>query len=623
MKKIKLTTAQALIAYLCAQHIMLEEFGRLKKRLLFAGGFAIFGHGNVAGIGQALFEHREQLPTYRAHNEQAMAHSAIAYAKAMRCQRMMFATSSIGPGATNMVTAAALAYVNRLPLLLLPGDIFATRHPDPVLQQAENPMDATVSVNDCFRPVSSFWDRITRPEQLLHSLPNAIAVLTDPARRGPVTISMPQDVQSFAYDYPQDFFRPRVREIRRLQPDKNELNNVVEALKKSKKPFIVCGGGVLYSQAEKLLAKIAAKRCLAVGETQAGKGALAFNHPSNMGAIGVTGTSAANQMAKEADLVLAVGSRLQDFTTGSRSLFQNPKVQLIQLNSGALDISKHDALPLLGDALAGLQAIDSKLGNWKAPKLWQEKMSDKQAAWNKVSGKVCTYDVKTRARRFPSDAEVVGAVNNFCDGNSTVVCAAGSLPAELHKHWRSDNPLSYHVEYGYSCMGYEIAGGMGVKMAYPKRDIVVMLGDGSYLMLNSELASSCMLGIKIILVILDNRGFSCISRLQQACGEDKFNNLLDDKNTIHKNPSKVDFVMHAKSLGADAEKLDDLSQISAALERAMKSVNSYAIVIDTDPNISTKEGGAWWEVGVPEVSTKIAVRKAYKYQLIGKTKQRL
>ena len=650
MKTIKLTAAQALVRYLCSQQVMVveqaESLGKTsnmcqaphKKTSLFAGGFAIFGHGNVAGIGQALFEHSKQLPTYRAHNEQAMAHSAIAYAKAMRCQRMMFCTSSIGPGATNMVTAAAVAYVNRLPLLLLPGDIFATRHPDPVLQQGENPADATASVNDCFRPVSCFWDRITRPEQLLHSLPNAIAVLTDAARRGPVTISMPQDIQSFAYDFPVEFFKPRLREIRRIEPDKNELQNVLAAIAKSEKPFIVSGGGVLYSQAEKELANIADERGIAVGETQAGKGALSFAHKYNMGAIGVTGTAAANEMAKEADLVLAVGTRLQDFTTASRSLFQNPKAQIIQLNTTAHDTVKHNAMPLVADALVGLQSIDANLGNWKSSAAWREKAQEKQASWNKTSAKLCSYDVKIRDvktrdvktmdvktmnKRLPSDAEVVGAVNNFCDGNTTVVCAAGSLPAELHKHWRSDNPLTYHVEYGYSCMGYEIAGALGVKMAYPTRDIVVMVGDGSYLMLNSELATSCMLGIKIILVILDNRGYGCINRLQSACGGDKFNNLLDHKNTIHKNPSKVDFAMHAKSLGADVEKLDNLTEMPAALARAMESKNSYAIVLDTDPEISTKEGGTWWEVGVPEVSQKPAVRKAYKAQLAGKKKQRL
>ncbi|MBE8182047.1 MAG: 3D-(3,5/4)-trihydroxycyclohexane-1,2-dione acylhydrolase (decyclizing) [Candidatus Portiera sp.] len=617
MKTIKLTMAQALVRYLCNQYIQVDG----KKERLFAGGFGIFGHGNVVGIGQALFESKDKLPTYRAHNEQAMAHSAIAYAKAMRGQRMMFATSSVGPGAANMVTAAALAYVNRLPLLLLPGDVFATRSPDPVLQQAENPADATVSVNDCFRPVSCFWDRITRAEQLLNSLPNAMAVLTDPGRRGPVTLSLPQDVQGHAHDFPMDFFKPQVREIRRLQPDSNELAKAVAILKTAQKPFIVSGGGVLYAGAEDALANFASKHQIPVGETQAGKGALDVQHPMNMGAIGVTGTSSANAMAKDADVVLSIGSRLQDFTTGSRSLFQNKKVQLIQLNTTAHDAVKHRASPLLADSLVGIQTLAKQLGSWSSSASWAQKAKKEQDKWNKISAKVCAYKDPLKLKRKSSDAEVVGMVNSSCDSNTTVVCAAGSLPAELHKHWRSSDSKSYHVEYGFSCMGYEIAGALGVKMAYPKRDVIVTLGDGSYMMMNSELATANMLGVKIILVILDNRGFGCINRLQSGCGGEKFNNLLDHPNTIKEKPSSIDFVMHTRSMGAEAEKLDDLQEMPAALERARASTGCYAIVLNTDNEESTSEGGCWWEVGVPAVSTKSAVKAAYKKQLVGKKTQ--
>ena len=624
MKTIRLTMAQALVKYLANQYVVTEASSRPGKpgteERLFAGGFAIFGHGNVAGVGQALFAHKQALPTYRAHNEQAMAHAAIAYAKAQRCQRMMFCTSSIGPGATNMVTAAALAYVNRLPVLFLPGDIFATRHPDPVLQQSENPQDATGSVNDCFRPVSCFWDRITRPEQLLHSLPNALAVLTDPARRGPVTLSLPQDIQGHAYDFPASFFAKRVRRIRRPQADVADLKQAIELIKQAKQPFIVSGGGTLYAGAEKLLANFAAKRGIPVGETQAGKGALQFAHQFNMGAIGVTGTGAANRMAKAADLVIGVGTRLQDFTTGSRSLFQNAK-HLIQLNTTPHDVIKHDAKPLQSDALVGLRALNSGLGSWKSNAQWRKRAKQEQDKWNKSSASICAYKNPARIKRLPSDAEVVGAVNSGMFKNTTVVCAAGSLPAELHRHWQCADSLSYHMEYGYSCMGYEIAGALGVKMAYPKREVVVMIGDGSYMMMNSELATANMLGMKLILVILDNRGFGCINRLQSACGGDKFNNLLDHKNTIQAQPSDIDFVMHARSLGATAEKLTDLKELDAALQRAKKSKGSYAIVLDTDPEESTSEGGIWWEVGVPEVSSSSQVRKAYKDLQSGKKKQ--
>lgn len=612
MKTIKLTMAQALVHYLSVQKVMMDD----KAIPLFAGGFAIFGHGNVVGLGEALFQNRQRLPIYRAHNEQTMAHIAIAFAKAMRRQRLMLCTSSIGPGATNMVTAAALAYVNRLPVLFLPGDVFATRQPDPVLQQSENEADPTASVNDCFRPVSRFWDRITRPEQLLQSLPQALSILTDPARCGPVTLSLPQDVQAYAYDYPKEFFKARTHLIRRLPPETREIDAAAQLIKKAKKPFLIAGGGVLYSRAEAELGKFVMRHGIPAGETQAGKGSLLWKDPANMGALGVTGTTAANSLARRADVIIAVGSRLQDFTTSSWSLFGNAKI--IQLNVNLMDTAKHHATTVLADAQVGLKSLDRALAAWKSPLQWRNLMNKEKEKWLGISQRIC----KPQTTGLPSDAQVVEVVQQFAIKKTTVVCAAGSLPAELHKHWRSQTHASYHVEYGYSCMGYEIAGGLGIKMAQPEREIVVVLGDGSYLMHNSELATSVMLGMKIILVILDNRGFGCINRLQQACGGEPFNNLLEEKNTYSKQRNRIDFAQHAQSLGADTEKLTQISELAAALMRARASKRSYAIVIDIDPLPSTQEGSSWWEVGVPEVSTRAGVRSAYRAQQQGKSRQR-
>ena len=618
MKTIRLTAAQALVRYLEAQKIFLNASDKKPVRL-FAGGFGIFGHGNVPALGEALFDVRKKMPLYRGHNEQSMAHAAIAYAKASRCRQMMFCTSSIGPGATNMVTAAALAYVNRLPALFLPGDIFATRHPDPVLQQSENGADPTASVNDCFKPVSRFWDRIMRPEQLLQSLPAAIAMLLDPQNRGPATICLPQDAQGFAYDYPVAFFQTNLRSIRRPQPDAEELRTASQAIKNAKTPLIIAGGGTLYAGAEEVLANFAGKHRIAVGQTQAGKGSMLDAHPADLGAIGVTGTSAANALAEKADLVLAVGTRLQDFTTASRSLFKNPKMRLIQLNTCAFDTVKHGALPLLADAKVGLEQLDKALGSWRSGAAYAQRVESLRAQWRKVSDRICGYNGKD----LPSDAQVARVVNEFADERSTVVCAAGSLPAELHKHWRNKSHDDYHLEYGYSCMGYEIAAGLGIKMARPEREIFVVIGDGSYLMLNSEIATAVAMGAKINLVVLDNGGFGCINRLQQACGAERFNNLLHHPNTAPKTKQAIDFVKHAESLGATAEKLDHLNELPAALARAVKSPNVYVLVLDTSPEITTQEGGRWWEVGMPEVSSKPKVIAARQQNQAGKSKQKL
>ena len=460
MPSVRLTMAQALVRYLCAQRSEVDG----AETPLFAGVWAIFGHGNVAGLGEALWAARDRLPTLRAHNEQAMAHAAIAFAKAHSRRRVMACTTSIGPGATNMVTAAAVAHVNRLPVLLLPGDVFADRRPDPVLQQVEAFGDPTVSANDCFRPVSRYWDRLTRPEQLLGSLPAAVDTLMDPATCGPVTLALPQDVQTHAFDYPESFFEPRVHRVRRAGADPGQLAEAAARLRMAAKPFIVAGGGVHYSLAWDALREFAERHAIPVAETQAGKGALPWDHPANVGALGVTGASAANQLAAEADVVLAIGTRLGDFATGSRALFQAPGVALVGLNVAAFDARKHGGLPLVADARRGLGELSAALGGWRAHDAWAATARRLAAEWHR------TVDAATAAsdRVPPAEAQVIGAVNRAAGPRDVVVCAAGGLPGELHKLWRTGDPRGYHLEYGYSCMGYEIAGGLGVKLGPPR-----------------------------------------------------------------------------------------------------------------------------------------------------------
>lgn len=609
-KTIRLTMAQALAKFLTRQKTVIEG----ETLPIFGGVFAIFGHGNVAGIGEALYQVRDELPTYRAHNEQGMAHAAIAYAKASFRRRMMAVTSSIGPGATNMVTAAALAHVNRLPLLLLPGDVFANRAPDPVLQQIENFADGTVSANDAFRPVSRYFDRITRPEQIIAALRRAMQVLTDPAECGPVTLALCQDVQAEAFDYPESFFEERLWAPRRPAPDAWELAEAIKALKASRKPVIIAGGGVLYSGAAQTLEDFAETHGVPVMETNAGKSSLPHDHPLNMGAVGVTGTSAANMLAREADLVLAVGSRLQDFTTGSWALFGNDRMRIVGLNTQAFDAAKHRALPLVADARIGLETLGQGLGGWKSPAGWLEQARAGKAEWLEAAGRVMAA---TNAQ-LPSDAQVIGAVHRARGSEAILVCAAGGLPGELHKLWPAGSPGSYHMEYGYSCMGYEIAGGLGVKLARPDKDVIVMVGDGSYMMLNSEIASAVMLGAKLTIVLLDNRGFGCINRLQMATGGANFNNLLKDAR--HQVLPEIDFVAHAAAMGAVARKANSIAELEAALDAAKGDERTSVIVIDTDPLISTEAGGHWWDVAVPEVSVRPQVqqaRKAYEEALKG------
>ncbi|HET9763482.1 MAG TPA: 3D-(3,5/4)-trihydroxycyclohexane-1,2-dione acylhydrolase (decyclizing) [Casimicrobiaceae bacterium] len=610
--------AQALVRYLASLRADTGLPG-IGTAPLFGGVFAIFGHGNVAGVGEALYRHRTELPTYRAHNEQAMAHTAIAYSKAHMRRRMMACTTSIGPGATNMVTAAALAHVNRLPVLLLPGDIFSSRAPDPVLQQVEDFHDATVSANDCFKPVSRYFDRIMHPGELLTALPRAIRVLTDPALCGPVTLALPQDVQTMAFAYPESFFAPETILFAAPPPDEAALARAAALLRAAKQPLIIAGGGILYALATDALRAFAEAHGVPVAETQAGKGALAWDHPLQQGAIGVTGSPAANALACEADVVLAIGTRLQDFMTGSHSLF--PKAKLISLNVNAFDALKWHATELVGDAGAGLAALSRALETWRSDAAWEADAKKRADGWRSDIARI----TGRRDVALPYEGEVIGAVQRSAvdsPKDDIVVCAAGTLPGDLHKLWRTGVPGGYHVEYGYSCMGYEIAGGLGVKMAHPEREVVVIVGDGSYLMLNSEIATSLLLDQKLVIVLLDNHGFGCIHRLQQACGGAPFNNLFPDTVQGANGAPKIDFAAHAAALGAVAENVQTIPELEAALKRARASERTYLVCIETDPNRTTEEGGWWWEVAVPEVSEREAVRKARAAYEEGKKKQR-
>jgi 3D-(3,5/4)-trihydroxycyclohexane-1,2-dione acylhydrolase (decyclizing) len=612
MGAVRLTAAQALVRFLAAQRTVLDG----AEAPLFAGCWAIFGHGNVAGIGEALYQVRDSLPTFRAHNEQGMALAATAFAKAKNRRQIMACTTSIGPGCMNMLTAAGVAHVNRLPVLFLPGDVFASRGPDPVLQQIEDFNDATMGVTDCFRPVSRWWDRITRPEQLLTSLPRAMQVLTDPVECGPVTLAMCQDVQAEVFDYPGSFFEPQVRAtLRRPGADVDELAHVAELLRRAERPLIVAGGGVLFSEATATLTAFANKHRIPVAETQAGKSAIAWDHPQAVGSIGVTGSSAANTLAREADLVLGAGTRLQDFTTGSRALLPGA-AKLVQLNITPFDSGKHGAVSLIGDARRTLEDLTRALGDYAVAPGWEARTRALTAEWN------AAVDHVTAASNLelPTDAQVVGAVNRAAGGDGVVVCAAGGLPGELHKLWRARRPNGYHMEYGFSCMGYELAGGLGVKMALPERDIFVMVGDGSYMMLNSELQTSVTLGQKLIVTVLDNRGYGCINRLQAACGGAPFNNLIRDVD--HRaDDGWIDFAGHARSMGALAEKVSGIGDLELALERAKAAPKTYVVVIDTDPMPTTEEGGAWWDVAVPAASPRAEVNEAYQGYLKARAAQ--
>ncbi len=618
MKTHTLTMAQALVKHLAALQV---EMADGSTQPYCAGVFTIFGHGNVAGMGEALYAERAQLPTYRAHNEQGMAHAAVAYAKAQFRQRIMAVSTSIGPGATNLVTAAAVAHVNRLPVLLLPGDTFASRAPDPVLQQIENFQHGDMNANDTFRPVTRFFDRITRPEQILTALPRAIQVMTDPASCGPACLALPQDVQTMAFDCPESFLQPGTIYFRRPPADTRELAAAAALLKTAQQPLIVAGGGVLYSQAWEALRAFAEKHGIPVVESHGGKSSLPWDHPLNLGGIGVDGGPAANEMAREADLVLAVGTRLQDFTTGSHALFA--KAKLLCLNVQSFDATKWAGTALVADAKVGLGQLSNAAGDWKAAPAWTTRARTLAAGW---VARVTELTTAVPKDVLPYDAEVIGTVRDSVDNSDVrdvVVCAAGTLPAELHKLWRATRPGNYHVEYGYSCMGYEVAGALGAKMARPDQEVIVMVGDGSYMMMNSELATSVLLGKKLIVVILDNRGYGCIDRLQRASGTPSFNNMLDTCIGEGGSSSQIDFAMHGRSMGADAVHVKDLAELKTAMVAARAATKSQVIVIDTTHHRTTAEGGCWWEVAIPAVSERAEVNAAFERYTAAKQEQRI
>lgn len=625
MQTVRLTMAQALVKHLAALKVEVEHLDGSRSIEAYCGGvFTIFGHGNVAGLGEALAQERKRLPTLRAHNEQTMAHAAIAYSKAQFRQRIMAVSTSIGPGATNLVTAAAVAHVNRLPVLLLPGDTFATRRPDPVLQQIESFSQGDLSANDCFRPVTRYFDRLSRPEQILSALPRAIQTMTDPARCGPACLSLPQDVQAMAFDCPEDFLNPGLLSFRRPPADEAELAQAVALLRTARRPLVVAGGGVLYSQAWSALRTWVEAHGVPVVESHGGKSSLPWDHPLNLGAIGVDGVSWANDMAREADVVLAVGTRLQDFTTGSHALF--PQAKLLSLNVQPHDAGKWSGQALVADARVGLQQLQAALAGWAADAAWTARAQQQAAAAN---ARITELTTQVPQGVLPYDAEVIGAVRDSAlalgldSGTQDVaLCAAGTLPAELHKLWRASLPGNYHMEYGYSCMGYEVAGGLGVKLARPDQECIVLVGDGSYLMANSELATSVMLGRKLIVVILDNRGFGCIQRLQTATGSPAFNNLLDDCVPEGGEPSRIDFALHARALGADAVHVKDVAELKQAMVQARQARRTQVIVIDTT-HTRTTEGGCWWEVAVPEVSPRAEVRQAHALFIQGQAQQRI
>ncbi|WP_417263466.1 3D-(3,5/4)-trihydroxycyclohexane-1,2-dione acylhydrolase (decyclizing) [Celeribacter sp.] len=603
VETIRLTAAQAMIKWLSVQ--LTPEGDRYVD-----GMWAIFGHGNVAGIGEALHAYRGVFPTWRGQNEQTMAHAAIAYAKGKKRTRAMAVTSSIGPGSTNVVTAAALAHVNRLPLLIVAGDVFANRRPDPVLQQVEDFDDGTVSANDCFRPVSRYFDRITRPEHILYALPRALRTMTDPANCGPATLSFCQDVQAEAYDYPVEFFEPRVWHIRRPRPDTEELSHVVELIKGAKRPVIISGGGTIYSQAEETLGAFAAKHNIPVAETQAGKSGLSQSHPMNFGASGVDGSAAANAASEAADLVIGVGTRFQDFTTGSRTMFREDAT-LVSINIHGYDAAKHGAQSLVGDAKVILEVLTEALGNYTAEAPDAAGRED----WLRAVDAYCARPSDQAA--LPTDGQVIGAVQRATTETAIAMCAAGTMPGALKLLWQPSQG-GYHMEYGYSCMGYEIAGAMGLKLAVPEREVICFVGDGSYMMANSELATAVMRRVPFTVVLTDNRGYGCINRLQTlGCAGEPFNNMYVDCN-VEMQP-EIDYVAHAAAMGAVAVKAKDTDQLEAEIKAARTRDIPTVIVIETTAKdfpgtgleTTAGEHGFFWDVAIPAVSERQKQRERY------------
>jgi 3D-(3,5/4)-trihydroxycyclohexane-1,2-dione acylhydrolase (decyclizing) len=603
---LRLTVGQAVVKFLVAQY---SERDGVRHRF-FAGCWGIFGHGNVSGIGQALLEASAELRYYQARNEQAMVHASVGYAR-MKDRLQAFAcTSSIGPGATNMVTGAALATVNRIPVLLLPGDVFATRAASPLLQELEDPRSHDVSVNDCLRPVSRYFDRIWRPEQLPAALLQAMRVLTDPAETGAVTIALPQDTAAEAHDWPDALFDDRVWRIPRPRPEPQTLAEVADAVRHSQRPLLVAGGGVHYSDATAALRRLAEQTGIPVAETQAGKGALPFDHPAALGAIGATGTTAANAIAREADLVIGVGTRWTDFTTASSSLFASDQVTFVSLNVAHFDAAKRSGIPFVADARAGLEDLAEALPGWEVDASYRERARSLAAAWDSVVQRA--YHLGHQPQ--PAQSEVIGAVNEASGPRDVVVCAAGSMPGDLHKLWRTRDPKGYHVEYGYSCMGYEIAGGLGVKLAAPDREVYVLVGDGSYLMLSSELVTSVQEGIKLIVVLVQNHGFQSIGALSRSVGGQGFGTRYryrDSRSGQLDGPLlPVDLAANAASLGANVLRAGSVQELEDALETAQAADRTTVIHVETDPSVPSPDSAAWWDVPVAEVSALASAREA-------------
>lgn len=611
MGTVRLTMAQALVRYLCNQF---TEIGG-RREPLFPGVFAIFGHGNVTCLSEALEAVKDRLPTWRGQNEQSMALAAIGFAKATRRRQIMVASSSIGPGALNMVTAAGVAHTNRLPILLLAGDSFVNRRPDPVMQQVEHFGNPTITVNDAFKAVTRYWDRIVHPEQIIGSLPQAVATMLDPADCGPAFLALPQDVQEIAWDYPESFFEPTVHKVPRPRPDRDSLAEAVRVLKAAKRPLIISGGGVRYSGAERALADFAEKHGIPLCETIAGKGTVTHDHPAHVGPIGIVGSTSANALAAEADVVLAIGTRLMDFTTGSWTAF-SPDAGFVSINAARWDAKKHRSVAVVGDALETVGELEAAIGDYKADAGWTEKSRLEFAKWNAA---LDGYQKPTNAP-VPTYAQVVGIVNSKAKDRDLLITAAGGLPGEVMKNWRVKAPNTFDCEFGFSCMGYEIAAGWGAAMADPTRTPIVMIGDGTYMMMNSDIYSTVLSGHKMILIVCDNGGYAVINRLQNAKGAASFNNLIKDCRV--KEPFAVDFAKHAEAMGALTRHVESLADLGVAVEWAQTTDRTTVLTIVSDAFTWTP-GDAWWDVGVPQVSERAEVNTASKDQQEGRKKQRV
>jgi 3D-(3,5/4)-trihydroxycyclohexane-1,2-dione acylhydrolase (decyclizing) len=619
MKK-RLTVAQATITFLKNQYI--ERDG--VEEPFFGGCFGIFGHGNVAGLGQALQENPD-FRYYQSRNEQSMVHTAVAYAKVKNRLGAFVCTTSIGPGATNMITGAALATINRLPVLLLPGDIFATREPNPVLQQLESASTQDISVNDCFKPVSKYWDRISRPEQLIYSLPEVMRVLTSQAETGAVTLCMPQDVQTHAYDFPEEMFRKKVWRAGRPRPDFTTLQEAAEWIKSAKKPVIVAGGGAIYSGATGVLHEFATKTGIPVGETFAGKGAVRYDQPYSIGGLGATGTKYAIEIANEADVVIGIGTRYSDFTTASKSIFKNPEVKFININISEFDAFKHAALPVVGDAKVILEELSALLPGYEVSDDYRTKVAGMNRAWD---DEVTRIYAEGNATVSPIDqAVVIGALNSFMDDRDVMINASGSAPGDLHKLWRATDPKNFHLEYGFSCMGYEIAAGLGAKMADPSREIYVICGDGGYLMNNHEIVTSIQEGVKFTILLLNNNGYASIGGLSESIGSERFGTMYkyrdDNTGQLAGEFLPVDLAKNAESLGAMVIRATDKNSLDLALAKSKTNERTTVIYIETSLYRTVKGYHAWWEVPVAEISTSTTVQKAFETYKENKKEQRI